>query len=265
MRLAWLTDIHLNFVEPAGFDRLLVEIRQADPEGVLISGDIAEADTLIEELGRLVAALTCPIHFVLGNHDFYRGWIAPVRLEAAQLARENRRLTYLTAAGVMPLSDRTALVGHDGWGDGGYGDAVGTQVLLNDFWLIGDFRGLDRDARLDRLRSLGQEAARHLDRVLPEALLSFEQVIVLTHVPPFRESCWHEGRHSSEDYLPFFACRATGAALLAAAERFPDRRLLVLCGHTHGRGEVQVRPNLTVWTGGAEYGRPAVERLLDAP
>lgn len=42
----------------------------------------------------------------------------------------------------------------------------------------------------------------------------------------------------------------------------PDRDLTVLCGHTHGRGYVEVLPNLRVKTGGATYGSPAIEEVL---
>ena len=43
----------------------------------------------------------------------------------------------------------------------------------------------------------------------------------------------------------------------------PDRRMTVLCGHTHGEGEASVPPNLTVLRGGAEYGEPKVQRVLE--
>ena len=41
--------------------------------------------------------------------------------------------------------------------------------------------------------------------------------------------------------------------------------MTVLCGHTHSPGEAQVLPNLLVLTGGAEYGRPEVQRVLTVP
>ncbi len=44
---------------------------------------------------------------------------------------------------------------------------------------------------------------------------------------------------------------------------FPHRRLTVLCGHTHGRGEAAILPNLRVLTAGAIYGQPGIERLFD--
>ena len=45
--------------------------------------------------------------------------------------------------------------------------------------------------------------------------------------------------------------------------RTQGAQMLVLCGHTHGGGEFQVRENLRVLTGAAEYGKPRVEWVLD--
>ena len=42
----------------------------------------------------------------------------------------------------------------------------------------------------------------------------------------------------------------------------PECEMTVLCGHTHSPGEAQILPNLRVLTGGAEYGRPALQRVL---
>ena len=43
----------------------------------------------------------------------------------------------------------------------------------------------------------------------------------------------------------------------------PDRRLTVLCGHTHSGGTIQPAPNGIVHTAAAEYGRPRVERIIE--
>jgi len=45
--------------------------------------------------------------------------------------------------------------------------------------------------------------------------------------------------------------------LRAACARLPDKKLTVLCGHTHGEGVYQ-EGNLKVITSGAEYGAPAI-------
>jgi predicted MPP superfamily phosphohydrolase len=68
---------------------------------------------------------------------------------------------------------------------------------------------------------------------------------------------------SDDDWLPYFTCRAVGDALLETMQARPDRDLTVLCGHTHGAGTVEVLPNLRVWTGGADYGAPTIERMLE--
>jgi hypothetical protein len=161
----------------------------------------------------------------------------------------------------VDLSPRTALLGHDGWGDARLGNVEATPVELTDFHVIAELSGTNGRERIALLRHLGDEAAAHVRRVLPEALKSHEQVLVVTHVPPLREACWHRGGYSDDDWLPYFTCKALGDVLLAEARRRPDRRITVLCGHTHSGGECRPLPNLRVVTGAAEYGRPAVQPL----
>lgn len=262
MRLAWLTDLHLNFVAPAAVEALAAGVLAGRPDAVLVGGDTGEADSALEYLGRLAELVRRPVYFVLGNHDYYHGSVAGVR-ERARLADAPGGPIWLSDAGPVSLTPRTALVGHDGWGDGGFGDALGSRVELNDFRLITELRLPDRGDRLAAVRRLGEEAAAHFRAVLPAALAGHEHVVALTHVPPFREAAWHEGRESDPDWLPFFACRAAGEAMRAVMAAHPHRRLTVLCGHTHGAGGCRVLPNLTVLTGGAEYGRPRVQQVLD--
>ena len=137
-------------------------------------------------------------------------------------------------------------------------------MLLNDYRLIEELSGLDERERLGQLHALGDEAAAHFRAVLPEALARFRRLIVLTHVPPFREACWHQGRISDDDWLPHFSCRAVGDVLAEAMAAHPECEMTVLCGHTHSPGEAQILPNLRVLTGGAVYGRPAIQRVLSA-
>ena len=198
---------------------------------------------------------------MLGNHDFYGSSVAEVRERARSLSRRGRSV-WLGATDVVALDERTGLVGHDGWGDARFGDHMGSPVILNDFLRIADLAGLPKPMLGEALARLGDESAAHLRRVLPPALQRFPHVVVLTHVPPFREACWHEGQVSSDDFLPYFACRATGEVLLEEASRNPGRRLTVLCGHTHSPGECQPLPNLKVLTGAATYGAPTFQPLL---
>jgi hypothetical protein len=169
----------------------------------------------------------------------------------------------------MELSPTTALVGHDGWADGRLGDLDHSEVILNDFLLIDELRcwrdthTLDMPALRRVLEALGDEAARYLQGVLAPAARKHSHVIVATHVPPFREAAWYQGGPSADDYLPFFACKAVGDVLLEAARSQPSSQFLVLCGHTHGGGELHLLENLHVFTGPAEYGHPQIQRVLE--
>jgi predicted MPP superfamily phosphohydrolase len=264
MNLVWLTDLHLNFVDEARLEELLSEIRSKQPDAILISGDLAEAHHLAAYLHRLEWGLAQPIYFVLGNHDYYRGSIVAVRDSMERITRSSSRLKWLPALEVVSLSKSTALVGHDGWGDGRFGNAETTDILLNDFFLIEELQDRERPDLLAVLQQLGDEAAAHFRKLIPEALAEHDRVIVLTHVPPFAGAAWHQGKPSNDDWLPWFSCKAVGDVLLEAMQQHPEKSMLVLCGHTHGSGIFSPLPNLEVWTGGAVYGEPRVQRVIAA-
>lgn len=217
VRLAWLTDVHLNFLDAAARARFAAEVAATDTAGVVITGDIAEADSVEPLLAELAAGVARPVWYVLGNHDYYGGAIGEVRTRARAFAAAR----WLPAAGVVRLTDDVALVGHDGWGDARLGNPATTPVELSDFYAIRDLAWLDRETRAS-------------------------------------DACWHEGRISDDDWLPYFTCAAVGDALRAAMTARPDARMTVYCGHTHGGGEAQVLPNLRVVTGAAAYGAPTV-------
>ncbi len=263
MKLAWLTDIHLNFLRPAVLKRFLESLAETEMDAFLVGGDIGEAPDVTHFLNELDHHLQRPIYFVLGNHDFYRGSIAGVRDAVQELCSFGGFLRWLPDAGVIPLTEDTCLIGHDGWGDGRLGDYQRSDVLLNDWAFIDEFGGLDRDKdeRLATLHALGDEAADHFRAVLSQAL-AFEHILVLTHVPPFREACWHDGKISDDDWLPHFTCKAVGDVLLEFMSA-SDRQMTVLCGHTHGGGEAQILPNLRVLTGSATYGQPVIQRVIE--
>jgi Icc-related predicted phosphoesterase len=269
MRLVWATDIHLNFVAVERRQQFFDCVASYEPEAVLVSGDIAESGTVDQCLLEMAAALQRPIYFVLGNHDFYRGSIAETRARVERLCQQSPHLVYLTRSGVVQLTPDTVLVGHDGWGDARLGDFEHSDIILNDYLLIeelyhwnGMFE-LDRAALRCALEAMGDEAARHLEALLPEALDRARRVVVLTHVPPFRQACWHANAISDDRWLPHFSCQAMGHVLETAMRQRRDREMLVLCGHTHSAGTAEISANLQVFTGAAQYSHPAVERVLE--
>jgi len=267
MKLAWLTDIHLNFLQSPQRRQFLEKVKEA-ADAVALSGDIGESVDVAQYLSEMADVIENPIYFVLGNHDFYRDSIAGTRRRIAKLAEETEHLHYLTSLGVVALTKKTAIVGHDGWADGRLGDYDGTQVILSDHSLIQEIASSYRYFHLDKYRlkatmtALADEAAHQFEQVLEEAAAKYEEIIAVTHVPPFREAAWHEGKTSSDDYLPHFACKVVGDVMRKVMLSHPQVRLLVLCGHTHSGGHIQAATNIDVLTGEARYGHPVVQRVL---
>lgn len=262
LRLAWLTDIHLNFLSPEQLEDFCAELRDSEADALLITGDISEAPTLQFHLDAVAEAVERPVYFVLGNHDFYKGSVREVRDALAERRGQSPWLRYLSQADCVPLTENWALVGHDGWADGRFGNYRDSPVMLNDYVLIRELAWLSLEDRLTRIQALAGEAAGYLGAALAEALDRHPRVLVATHVPPFREACWYQGQISNDDYLPHFSSKASGDALMEALEPRPEKEALVLCGHTHGAGWTQPLPNLQVRTGGAEYTRPAIQEIL---
>jgi Icc protein len=265
VKVAWATDIHLNFPAISRVESFCEALRASDAEAVLLGGDIAEAASLVDWLTFLEARLDCPIFFVLGNHDYYGDDVSGVESRMRSLTSE--RLAFLPHAGVVALTERTALVGHGGWGDARYGDFLNSTVVLSDYLLIKDLResaGLDqplaalqdRAALQRKLQELGDQAAASLRPLLADAVARYEELLVLTHVPPFREACWHKGKIADDHWTPCFTCKSVGDTILEIAAAHPSCQITVLCGHTHSEGEASLLPNLTVQTQGSIYGEP---------
>lgn len=271
-RLGWTTDIHLNFVSLDAWEAFVNCVRIAKLDGLLITGDISESEDVCWQLQRIVEALDLPIYFVLGNHDFYHGSVVDVRDRVHALCDQDARLHYLTSPTLPGESDATkieklvggwVLCGDDGWADARVGDYFGTPVRMNDFRLIDDIANLSSEDRRRKLRRLGAEAAWRLDKQLRLVSQHGERILVLTHVPPFRESCWYEGGQTNDEWAPFFVCGAVGWILKRFCARHPRHQVLVLCGHTHHAGRAEMMDNLQVWTGGAQYGVPKLWEILD--
>jgi len=61
--------------------------------------------------------------------------------------------------------------------------------------------------------------------------------------------------------LPRFCWQAEGKVVSQAAERMPQTRFIVLCGHTHSTG-MWKKGNITCHTAGSAYGRIAHSAMI---
>ncbi len=263
MKFAWLTDIHLNFLKAVGLHDFLDNLKKLDADAILIGGDIAESNNIVAYLEEMENSLQIPIYFVLGNHDYYRGSIAETRQKIREFSKISESSHWLPESSIIELGSNTALIGHGSWADTRFGDYSNSQVELNDYYEIKELSGLSKLERKIVMIELADQAASFIKKNLDQAFLKYNHIYFLTHVPPFSEASWHKGKISDPYWMPHFSCKTVGKVLLDIMRGYPEKRLTVLCGHTHSRGEMSPAPNIRVYTGHAEYGVPEVQRVFE--
>ncbi|MFA6409727.1 MAG: metallophosphoesterase [Gammaproteobacteria bacterium] len=267
MHLAWLTDIHLNFLEGAERLNFYKKIIKTHCDAVLITGDIAEAPSLVAILSEMADQISKPIYFVLGNHDYYRGQIDEVRKTLTRLTKIHTQLFWLPASSMQQLDKETILLGQDSWADGQLGDYKNSTVSLYDSVLIADLfqaKILGDLQLLNKMQYLANIDAKQLENDLAYAIKQNpKKIIVLMHVPPFKEACVYQGKISDDNWLPYFSSKITGDILTKIAQENLAIDFLVLCGHTHGEAHYQHLPNLTIKVGKAKYYKPNIQEIIN--
>ncbi len=265
MKLAWLTDIHLNFIDENARQIFYQEIIDTQCDGILIGGDIAEAPSLVDILNEMTMVTKKIIYFILGNHDYYRGQINEVRDAMRTLTESNEKIFWLPASGIQQLSNDTFLIGQDGWADGRLGDYQNSRAVLNDSRMIVDLfqeKMLGKNHLLKKMQELADTDAMKLQNNLEQAIKQYpKKIIVLTHIPPFKEACLYEGKISGDDWLPYFSSKIMGDVLTASAEKNREIEFLVLCGHTHSAASIRYG-NLSIEVGKADYCRPEIQKII---
>lgn len=258
-QLVWITDIHANSSEKSAIKRLEEEVRATSASAILIGGDICDGPHTLSFLCDFQKETGKEIFFVLGNHDYYGASIEKIKKTSSDFSTREPNFSYLSAEGVVAFSDKTALVGHDGWADARAGDFLGSTVTLADYELIQELKPLKKEALQKKLQQLGEQAARELLPSLTTAMERYPFVILLTHVPPFEEVCCYHGVRCDANWGPHFVCQAVGKMILKVAKKFQGSELLVLCGHSHSAAEVQIAPNVRAVAGEVELGNPVIQ------
>lgn len=283
-KLAWCTDVHLDFLGEninsiIKFGESLIE---DNPDTILITGDISISKHLVYHLSILERVVQRPIYFVLGNHDYYGSSVAGVRKEMSGLGNVSQYLKYLPSTPYVNLSPTTALIGHDGWYDAGYGNAKKSKFVMNDWFKIHEF--VDKNV-IDRAlmygyasagapnypqiieisKKLALEATIHVMNSIKAALRYHKVIIIATHFPPFEEAHFHNGEKASVEHLPWYTNKMMGDMLRQAAKAYPNIHFEVFAGHTHGKIDVKIDNNLFCHVGGANYNNPTLQNVIEVP
>jgi predicted phosphohydrolase len=274
IKLAWITDPHLDHLEkkdPDALARLGSALDREDATHILLGGDISDSRSFEDKLSRFSKACRRPIYYVLGNHDYYFGSIAEVRKRAA--AMKIPGVQWLPSAGVVDLGGGTALIGHGGWGDARRGDLenfiiftdyaaisdLAVTIDREDFWVKGFTK---RKALVKKLQQLGREAAEALRTDLENAVAEYRRILILTHVPPFTQTCTYKDGPGTDLGFPGFLWDTMGGILSETAASHPDIEFLTFSGHTHQESRGNIGQNLRAWSASAEYGETRY-RIID--
>lgn len=259
-RIGFLTDLHLDFANPSRISLLQEEIQGMDY--LLIAGDIVNGFVHSSSLlDNLLSGFNGETNFVLGNHDYYGSSFMDTD-EWLKGCYDTAPIRYIGGCAWINMGGGTRLIGVNGFYDALYVSPARAEIVMPDFTRIGDLRWFDKWYAMKQ-RAM-TEAARLWVNIGEELYNDpAERVVILTHVPPFRESAWYDGAQSTEGFLPFFTNKSLGDELLHIAEAHPETLFTVLCGHTHGSGYYAAKPNLEVYTGGAEYGNPRVSLVFE--
>jgi predicted phosphohydrolase len=261
MKLIWISDPHLEFPTDKVVRKFIVRVAGEKPDAVLITGDISNALRIEYTLG-LLATLSCPVYFILGNHDFYEGDFASVDATVKAVCRQHPNLIHLGAGEIVHLTDETALIGHRGWSDGRAGLGMESTARLNDHLLIKNLVRSNPAELFAILNALGDQSADYIRVTGAEALSSCQRLIIATHVPPFWEASLYQGKPSEPAFAPHFVNLAMGAAIHKLAQLNPEKEIVVICGHTHHLAHYSPLPNLTVKVAGAKYNEPKIAETI---
>ena len=272
MKLAWATDIHLDHLESDSgslyseprFQRFLNSVKEASPNAIVITGDISIFPLLKSHLETLEKTLKIPILYVLGNHDFYGGTIQKTREIAQFLNQTTPNIRWLGGIEHARLTKNVAIVGHDCWYDALNGDWKTSQIFMSDWITIEDFSLLQKNVDLivKKARQLSQQSSDYLKNCLESVSKNYSHVIIATHVPPFLEACLQEGKCIVNDAVPWYTSKLAGQTIFEIAKKYPGVKFTVLSGHTHGRGKIELLPNLEAIVGRSQYGRPYCQGFI---
>lgn len=263
--IVWLTDIHLNFLKQPKAARFFAEsLAEEHPEatGVIITGDISTGKLIQKHLSDFAEGWKKPCYFVNGNHDYYDSSFSVVDRKVQQVCEEYPHMHWLNDG--WHMHDGAVIIGTGGWYDAYYGNK-NSSVELSDFFVISDIKaaGPNHDRRLDAIRKRASYESDKLASMMKVACEESDTIIVCTHVAPYREASWHMGKSSDDDWAPWFSSQSTGMVLDIYAKRYPQKKFIVLCGHSHSPGIYEPHDNMVVYTGKARYGFPDVTGKID--
>jgi predicted MPP superfamily phosphohydrolase len=247
----WLTDTHLNKVNPITKTSFIYRLRQEKPKGIFLTGDISNGLLTGFDLKIMAKFLGCPIYFVLGNHDYhFSSSFEDTHVKIRELCKENPNLIWMTESDPIPLTEEIAVIGTEGWYDAGAGNAKYLKVTP-DWLMIKELRDLSTmEDRVLAFQKLADESCIKITKKLEQALSQgYKTIYLLTHIPPWREATRNVGTIFENFWLPYNANLRLGDTIEKIMKNHPDRHVICLAGHTHDPKTVRICSNIECHVG----------------
>src|SRR5271166_2953790 len=250
----WFTDTHLDKVTPWTLARFILHIRNEDPKGIFLTGDISNGLLTPWHLRLLGTFIKCPIYFVLGNHDYHFSSLEKTHNKIRELCKQYPNLIWMTEAGVVHLNEEVAVIGTEGWYDADHGKPEYLKFTL-DWLLTEDFRNLPTMAeRIANWQKMADQSAHDLVDKLEKAIeQNYKTIYVLTHFPPWKEATRDIGTVLEPFWLPYNVNLRLGRALERAMQDHKKRYITVLAVHTHNDCWIHVSRNIECKVSKAKY------------
>jgi len=262
MRFVLGSDLHLDHLSPEERKEFFGRVTAScdDPDTVLlVTGDITSQKTLFEHIDGLAQSSRGRMLYVLGNHDYWGGSFAQANTTLRPHGMVDGHAVFMDLVDRVQLESDLCVVGESGWYDGRNGWQGRPKFIMNDWFYITEYRNNRTYSEKAFSEIIADARAAILEKKLQAALAAGnKRIIVLTHVPPWVETCRHLGRPSDQKALPWFSSQVMADTIDQVAKENPDVMFEVLCGHTHDGFKHHRDSNLHVHVSGAAYGAPYV-------
>lgn len=251
-RYLWLSDTHFSGVSPWKLSKFLYKLHKETPSGIFITGDISNGLMTCFHLSLLAKTVSCPIYFILGNHDYHFHSIEGMHKKIRELCEKYSNLIWLKESGVIHLSNEIALIGSEGWHDLQIGDP--DYLLFTADWLLtSNFRDLNLQQRIDYWRYLSNNSIIDITNKLKDAWdQGYKTTYILTHFPPWKEATRDVGTLLENYWLPYNTNIRLGKALEEMMLNDKNKHIEVLCGHTHSPEYIRISKNIHCQVGAAD-------------
>jgi predicted phosphohydrolase len=247
LRIALTADLHFGTRHTAGNEatfELVAALRESPPDLLILAGDIGAGDDFARCLD-LFAPLPCLKALVPGNHDIWvtssdrRGDSYRVYQQLLPKIAGENGFHYLDSAPLLLSEFNLAVAGSINWYDYSWSiDALKEATPDWEDWLRTKrfLRGRHNDANYVRwpftdagfTNVVVDSLMAHVD----EALEQMDQVVVVTHHPPFRALNYPAPEPLELDDL-LWRAYSGNTRLEAVLEQRADRIPFAFCGHTH--------------------------------